>query len=66
MRCNLPNLGALHFSCYVVASYEQWAIRIDMRTQMGQHRLDATRKGKPLVRGGRKATGLPELAGPPK
>src|ERR1700728_3182918 len=24
------------------------------------------RKGKPFARGGRKATGLPELAGPPK
>ena len=28
--------------------------------------LERKRKGKPLARGGRKATGLPELAGPPK
>ena len=28
--------------------------------------IEASRKGKPLVRGGRKATGLSELAGPPK
>jgi len=40
--------------------------RLDLCTPGDHDRLDRTRKGKPLVREGRKATGLSEFAGPPK
>jgi len=39
---------------------------LDLITTRDQDRRDRTRNGKPLVREGRKATGLSEFAGPPK